>query len=446
MTHRLIDALATTDEMAAVFADAAIVDDLLQFEIGLAAALAECGVIPEAAAAAIAESAGPASAYDAAALALAARGAATPVLALVEQLTARVARVDPSSARYVHFGTTSQDVADTALVLGLGRARPIVAAGHRRLVSALVSLSERHAATVMLGRTLLQPGPPVTFGLKVALWCQGIAVAGVRLLAAFDAARRLQFGGAVGTRAALGGRGEAVARALAARLGLPEVVTPWHTERDRLSALVAATGLYVAALGKMARDVSLLMQDEVGEVRERGGGSSTMPQKRNPSASAIILAAATRLPALVAASLAGAVQEHERGLGGWQAEWPTIVTAVETLASALDAAGDQIEHLEVFPDRMRDNINRTRGTVFAERVTLSLTPALGRDAAKRLVVIAIERARSGPETFGEAVRAIPEIVRTMTPEDLSAVDRPEAYLGAAEQLRRRVIESLPAEA
>ena len=133
----------------------------------------------------------------------------------------------------------------------------------------------------------------------------------------------------------------------------------------------------------MARDVSLLMQDEVGEVAERGGGSSTMPQKRNPSASAIVLAAATRLPPLVATFLAGAVQEHERGLGGWHAEWPTIATAVQTLASALDAAVDQIEHLEVFPDRMRENIARTRGTIFAERVTLALTPALGRDAAKR---------------------------------------------------------------
>ena len=256
-------------------------------------------------------------------------------------------------------------------------------------------------------------------------------------------ARCLQCGGAVGTRAAYRGRGEAVARTLAVRLGLQGAVAPWHAERDQLTALVAAIGLYVAALGKMARDVSLLMQAEVGEVAERGGGSSTMPQKRNPSASAIILAAATRLPSIVAMSLTGAVHEHERGLGGWHAEWPTIATAVETLASALEAAVDQIEHLEVFPERMRENLARTRGTIFAERVTLALTPSLGRDVAKRLVLGAIERTRTGRETFGEAVRATPEIASALTAEDLSNVDRPEAYLGDAEVLRRGLIESLP---
>ena len=361
----------------------------------------------------------------------------------VEQLTERVAAAEGPNARFVHFGATSQDVVDTTLVLALVRARPVISASHRRLVTALTALSEQHAASLMLGRTLLQPGPPVTFGLKAAGWCHAVAVAGARLLDAFDTARSLQCGGAVGTRAAFGQRGDVVVSALAARLGLSVPPAPWHTHRDRLGALVSAIGLYGAALGKMARDVSLLMQDEVGEVAERGGGSSTMPQKRNPSASAIVLAAATRLPPLVATFLASSVQEHERGLGGWQAEWPTVATAVQLLAAALDAAVDQIEHLEVFPDRMRENIAGTRGTVFAERVTLALTPALGRDAARGLVVAAIQQTRQGRETFGEVVRAMPEIAAAMPAGELADVDSPEAYLGDAELLRRRLIESLP---
>jgi 3-carboxy-cis,cis-muconate cycloisomerase len=335
----------------------------------------------------------------------------------------------------VHYGATSQDVVDTAAVLSLLRARAVLDADHLRLTSGLRALSDRHATTVMLGRTLLQPGPPVTFGLKAAGWLDAIARSGWRLSDAFDGALTLQFGGAVGTLAALGAQAPAVAAALAEELGLRLPPAPWHAHRDRLGAVIAACGLYVATLGKLARDVSLLMQDEVGEVSEPGGASSTMPHKRNPSACAIVLAAATRVPPLVAAFLSGMVQEHERGLGGWHAEWPTIAATVQAAGSALAAAAELIDHLQVFPDRMRANIERTNGVVFAERVTLGLLPSLGRDVATRLVAGALEQSRATGQSFGDVVRATPEIAGVLTHDEIAQFDRPESCLGSAEQMR-----------
>ncbi len=417
MSVRLIDSLATTAAMAAVFDDESMVEGMLRFEMALAAAEAQCGVIPAEAAQSIARAAGSASTYDAAVLARDARASATPAIPFVRMLTARVAATDEASARFVHFGATSQDVVDTALVLALVRARGLIAADHHRLVTSLVALSERHATTVMLGRTLLQPGPPVTFGLKAAGWCHAVRSAGDRLLASFDEAACLQFGGAVGTLASLGPRADEVAEALADELGLASPIASWHASRDRFGAVLTSSGLYVAALAKLARDVSLLMQDEVGEVAERGGGSSTMPHKRNPSASAIVIAAATRVPALVSAFLSGMAQEHERGVGGWHAEAPTIAAAVQATASAVDAAANLVAHLDVFPDRMRANLERTRGVVFAERVMLALTPAMGRDEATRLVTAALERTRTGDATFGAVVRTTPAISAAVVRRD-----------------------------
>jgi 3-carboxy-cis,cis-muconate cycloisomerase len=441
MTARLIDSLATTGEMAAAFDDKAVVGAMLRFETALALAQARCGVIPDRAAQAIAEAAGTPDAYDAEAMARAARSSGAPVISFVSMLTARVASTDPESARFVHHGATSQDVVDTAMVLTLVRAAAILRGGHARLTAALRSLSDRHAHTTMLGRTLLQPGPPITFGLKVAGWCDAVSRSGDRMFDAFDAALVLQFGGAVGTLAALGSRRQAVAEALADELDLDLPAAPWHAHRDRLGALVAACGLYTATLGKIARDVSLLMQDEVGEVSERGGGSSTMPHKRNPSGCAIVLAAATRVPALVAAFLAGMVQEHERSVGGWQAEWPTIAAAVQATESALAAAVEVIDHLEVFPDRMRENIQRTNGTVFAERVMLGLSASLGREAAMRLVTEVLERSRATGQSFGDLARATVDIARAMSADDLAVFDQPDTYLGAAEQMRVSLLRS-----
>ena len=344
MSSRLIDSLATTDALAGIFSDRSLVQAMLDFEAALAGAEAKAGVIPASAAASIAAAAS-ADGIDGAAIARDARASGTVSIPLVKALTARVHAADAESARYVHFGATSQDVSDSAMALAIGRARATLAADHDRLERGLRQLSDSHAGTVMLGRTLLQPAPPITFGLKVAHWVAALTRGWARINAAVDTAAILQFGGASGTLAALGDRGPAVSRALADDLGLRAPEAPWHAHRDRLAALVAACGIYTGTLGKIARDVSLLMQDETSEVAEPGGGSSTMPNKRNPAGCAIALAAATRLPGLVAAFLTGMVQEHERAVGGWHAEWPTIAAAIQTTGSALAAMVDVVGRL-----------------------------------------------------------------------------------------------------
>ena len=287
--------------------------------------------------------------FDAAALAREARASGTIAVPLVAVLTERVRAFDADAARFVHWGATSQDIVDTALVLLINRRpRPCCRADHARLSSALRTISDRHAGDVMLGRTLLQPAPPTTFGLKAAGWLAGASRELVATQAARDtrrvccssAARRAR-----SPRSAIAAL--VVADALARELGLPAPDAPWHAYRDRLAALVAACGIYTGVLGKMARDVSLLMQAEVGEAAEPGGGSSTMPHKQNPVGCAIALAAATRMPGFVSAALSGLVQEHERGVGSWHAEMPTIAGAIQTTGAALAAMAEVASHLTV---------------------------------------------------------------------------------------------------
>ena len=329
MAARLIESLATTEPLAEVFSDSSVLQAMLDFEVALACAEARVGIVPKSAADRIAAAAH-ASEFDMDALSRGMFRAGTPGIPLVKALTEKVKARDPEAAGWVHWGATSQDVADTALVLLLKRAQTIITADLERLEKALTTLSEQHKTTVMLGRTLMQAAPPVTFGLKVAGWLGAVSRSRKRLESAFDDALVLQFGGASGTLASLADKGTVVARALAEELGLRCPEAPWHTHRDRLANLVCCCGVLTGSLGKMARDISLLMQSEVAEVSEPGGegrgGSSTMPHKRNPIACALTLAAAERVPGLVASFLSAMVQEHERAVGGWQSEWPTMAS------------------------------------------------------------------------------------------------------------------------
>jgi 3-carboxy-cis,cis-muconate cycloisomerase len=439
MGVRLLDSLATTAPLAEAFSDAAVLSAMLRFEVALASVEARAGVIPASAAEAIARAAA-GGGFDPATIAHDSRLSGTIAMPFVDVLIAGVRQLDPQAATFVHWGTTSQDVTDTALVLCLLQARAIIHDDHARLSSALRRLSDAHATTVMLARTLLQPAPPVTFGLKAAGWFAAVSRSGARLLDAFDESCVLQFGGGSGTLAALGDDGPHVAADLARELGLPLPAAPWHAHRDRLAALAAACGIYAGTLGKIARDVSLLMQVEVGEAAEPGGSSSSMPHKRNPAACACALAAAARLPGLVAAFLAGMTQEHERGLGGWHAEGVTLSAAVQATGSALAAMADAIEHLHVDADRMRANIDATGGLVFAERAMTLLAPALGREAATRLVSAAIKRSRDERRPLTEVLGADADVRRILAPADLANLDSPESYLGSAEHFRRRLIE------
>ena len=289
----------------------------------------------------------------------------------------------------MHWGATSQDVTDTAMVLLLGRCRRVLEADHERVSRGLRRISDEHAHTVMLGRTLLQPAPPITFGLKAAGWLGAVRRGWSRVASRFDEAAYLQFGGASGTLAALGDRGLAVSEALAGELNLKCPDAPWHGHRDRLAALMAALSIYTASLGKMALDIALLMQYEVGEAAEPGGdgrgGSSTMPHKRNPTACMLAIAASKRTPGLLADFLAGMVQEHERAVGGWQAEWATVQAIVQSAGVALEAMAEVAEGLTVDAARMRRNIDATQGAVFAEKAMMLLAPEMGREAAHRAV-------------------------------------------------------------
>jgi 3-carboxy-cis,cis-muconate cycloisomerase len=444
MSARLIESLATTEAMAEVLSDASILRAMLDFEAALARVEGRLGVIPAAAAAAI-EKAAKAPDFPVANLAGETLRAGTPGIPLVKALTARVNASDPAAARFVHWGATSQDVADTALVLLLARAEALLAADHTRLDHALRSLSVQHKDTVMLGRTLLQPGPPVTLGLKAAGWLGAIRRNWTRLAASFAEAHIVQFGGASGTLAALGDKGIEVGRALAAELGLAYPDAPWHTHRDRLAALVAACGVQTGSLGKMARDVALLMQAEVAEAAEPGGegrgGSSTMPNKRNPIACSMALAASHRVPGLVAAFLSAMVQEHERAVGGWQSEWPTVAGVMQATELAASSMAEVAEGLVVDEARMRANIEATRGIILAEKVALLLAPSIGRDTAHKLLEQATQQTIAQRRRLVEVLAEMPEVTRILPAGKLNELDKPENYLGSAESYRTRLTSS-----
>jgi len=444
MPARLIDSLATTDALAELFSDQSVLQAMLDFEVALARAEASVGVIPKSAADGIA-AAGKADGFDVAGLVRETLRSGTPGIPFVKALTERVRARSPEAAGFVHWGATSQDVADTALILLLKQAQPIFSADLARLEAALRNLSEKHKSTAMLGRTLMQAAPPVTFGLKAAGWLGAISRCSKRLDSAFADALIVQFGGATGTLASLGEKGPAVARALAKELGLSLPDAPWHTHRDRLATLVSACGVLTGSLGKMARDISLLMQNEIGEVAEPSGegrgGSSTMPHKRNPVGCAVTLAAAQRVPGEVAAFLSAMVQEHERGVGGWQAEWPIVASVVQSTGVAAASMAGVAEGLSVDSARMRANINNTKGVIFAERAMILLGTSLGRDVAHKLLEEATRKSVAQGRPLSQVLAEMPEVTSRLDTPVLRELEVPEQYLGGAETFRQALLSS-----
>jgi 3-carboxy-cis,cis-muconate cycloisomerase len=440
MSGRLIDSLATTPALAALFSDESVLQAMLEFETALARAEARHGLIPMEAAVAIAAAIVPGN-FDISVLADATFRAGTPAIPLVKMLTNQVRKTDAEAARFVHWGATSQDVADTAMSLLLKRAEPILIADLLRLEKVLAALSEGHKQSVMLGRTLLQPAPPVTFGLKTAGWLASVRRGRRRLQKAFRTAAVLQFGGASGTLASLGDRGIPVAEALSAELGFGDSPpTPWHTQRDQLATLICACGVLTGSLGKMARDISLLMQNGVGEAVEPGsegrGGSSTMPNKRNPTACSLALGAAHRVPGLVASFLSAMLQEHERGVGGWQAEWPIIAAVVQSTGVAIASMTEVAEGLSVDVQKMRLNIENTNGTIFAERAMMLLGAKLGRDVAHKVVEAAVRKSVKEGKHLAAVLAETPEVTTHLRRADLKELETPEQYLGSAEAFRK----------
>jgi 3-carboxy-cis,cis-muconate cycloisomerase len=444
MAARLIESLSTTGPLFDLFSDESILQSMLQFEVALARVEARLGVVPRSAATAIAAAARSAS-LDALAIASEAPLSGTFAIPFLRAFKEIIRARDGDAAGFLHWGATSQDLCDTALILLLQKAQAIFDADLQRLEKALQRLSQQHRRTAMLGRTWLQAAPPITFGLKAAGWLGAVHRGRERLAVAFADALVLQFGGAVGTLAALGKDGVKVAEALADELKLACPQAPWHTQRDRLAALVCECGVLTGSLGKMARDILLLAQNEVGEVSEPAGsgrgGSSTMPHKHNPVGSALTLAAAHRVPGLVSSFLSAMVQEHERAAGGWQAEWPIIAGLIQNTGLAVASMADVAEGLTVDAERMKANIAATGGLIFAERASMLLSKKIGRDRAHKLLEQASNQAAASKRNLSQVLAETPEIAAHLRAADLLDLENPEHYLGVAEEFRKRLLAS-----
>ncbi len=356
MSDTLFGGIFARGDAAGQVDDHAWLTAMLDFERALARACARVGAIPESAATAIEAVCEPWR-FDPAALGRAAAQSAQPAVALVAALREAV----PGDAgRWVHHGATSQDVMDTAAMLVSQRALGSILSESERAANGLAGLAERHARTPMMGRTLLQSARPTTFGLRAATWLSGLDDARSGLSSIRSTRLVVQLGGPVGSLEAYGEHGPRIVSELAAELGLGEPRLAWHSDRVRVAELAGALGVLAGVAGKLARDVTLLAQQEVAELRERGepgrGGSSAMAHKQNPVAAVSAAACAIRTPGLVATMLAAMSGELERAAGAWQAEWETLSDLLRLTGSALSWTAELVDRLEVDADRMRANL------------------------------------------------------------------------------------------
>jgi 3-carboxy-cis,cis-muconate cycloisomerase len=432
----LLGPLFASAKMRAALSDASVLQHMLDVEAAIARAEAAVGVIPKSAAAPIA-AACQAKRFDVAALGVAAGQAGNVAIPLVKALTAEVARRDKEAARFVHWGATSQDIIDTATVLALRKASALMDRDLTRAVRGFVSLAKKHRNSAMAGRTWLQHALPTTFGLKCAEYASALARARTRMIAAVEEASVLQFGGASGTLAALRDKGGAVTRALGKELDLVVPPAPWHAHSDRLASAAIAIAIAIGECGKIARDVSLMMQTEIGEVfeplGEGRGGSSTMPQKRNPVLSAQILAASNLAPGLVSSLLAGLVHEHERGTGGWQASWLALPQLLLVASGAFEHTAEIATGLEVDKARMRANLERSNGLIMAEAVQFALAEKLGKSQAHDLVAKASKQSLSSGKHLKDTLRGVSEVTQILPGKKLDELFDPSNYLGEAQK-------------
>ena len=428
--------------------DQAWLTAMLDTEAALARALERAGLAPAGTGAAVTGAAA-AGAFDADDLGRQAALTGNPVPALVRALRRRV---PPEAAASVHRGATSQDIIDTAAMLLARRALAAIAADLSAAADATAGLAAGHRDTVMIGRTLLQQAVPVTFGLVAAGWLAGLDEARANLDQVRARRLAVQFGGAAGTLSSLGADGPAVAGLLAEELRLPLPVLPWHTNRLRIVEVAASCACAAGVLGKIARDVTLLAQSEVGEVREgdpgeqagppgqaegvRRGGSSAMPHKRNPVAAIAILGCTRQVPGLLATLAAAAEQEHQRAAGAWHSEWQPFAHLLGLAGSAASWGAELLAGLAVDPARMRSNLDAAGGFPLAERVSGLLAPAAGAIAAHDLVAQASAHAAAAGMPLRDALLGVAALrsqveAAGVTAAQVDAALDPARYLGAA---------------
>jgi 3-carboxy-cis,cis-muconate cycloisomerase len=435
-----IDALFSTPAMSAVFSPRAHVRCMLQFEAALARAEARAGVIPQQAASAIAASCRE-ELFDVAALYREAVMAGTPAIPLVRMLTALL---EGDAQKFVHWGATSQDAIDTALMLQMRDGIDLLAAGLLDVCNACATLAEQHRHTPMAGRTLLQQALPITFGLKAARWL-ALATRQVQALRERrDRALAVQLGGAAGTLASLGDNGLRVVELLAEELKLPAPGLPWHTERDRVAEIATTLGIVAGAMAKIAGDVALLAQTEVGEASEGTapgkGGSSALPQKHNPVDATSAIASARLAVGVVPVILSSMVQEHERAVGGWQAEWAAIPELFRFTAGAVEGTRGAVVGLQVDPVRMKANLELTNGLIMAESLTMTLAPHVGRPEAYRIVQAACNRVIGSGGDLRRAAMEDAQVRAFLSPGEIDRALDPSGYLGSADAFINRALE------
>ena len=440
--NQLFDAYFTARDMREVFCDQGRVQAMLDVEAALARAEARVGLIPAIAVAPIGKACR-ADLYDFAALGEAIATAGNSAIPLVKALGKQIAATDAEAERYVHLGATSQDVMDTGLVLQLRQALDLIESDLAQLADSLAAQAQRHAATPMAGRTWLQHATPVTLGMKIAGWLGAVTRSRQRLRELKPRLLVLQFGGASGTLAALGEQALPIAQALAEELQLTLPEQPWHTQRDRVVEFGAVLGLIAGSLGKLGRDISLLMQTEAAEVFEPSapgkGGSSTMPHKRNPVGAAVLIGAATRVPGLVSTLFSAMPQEHERSLGLWHAEWETLPEICCLVSGSLQQARLLADGLEVDAARMARNLDLTQGLVLAEAVSIVLAQRVGRDTAHHLLEQCCKRAVSEQRHLRAVLGDEPQVTAQLSSAELDNLLNPAHYLGQAQVWVERAV-------
>ncbi|MHC8292355.1 3-carboxy-cis,cis-muconate cycloisomerase [Pseudomonas sp. LB3P58] len=440
--NQLFDAYFTARDMREVFCDQGRVQAMLDFEAALARAEARVGLIPQTAVAPI-EAACQAGHYDFAALGEAIATAGNSAIPLVKALGKQIAANNAEAERYVHLGATSQDVMDTGLVLQLRGALELIESDLAQLGETLSSQAQRYVATPLAGRTWLQHATPVTLGMKIAGWLGAVTRSRQRLRELKPRLLVLQFGGASGTLAALGEQAMPIAQALAEELKLTLPDQPWHTQRDRLVEFGSVLGLIAGSLGKLGRDISLLMQTEAAEVFEPSapgkGGSSTMPHKRNPVGAAVLIGAATRVPGLLSTLFSAMPQEHERSLGLWHAEWETLPEICCLVSGSLKQARLVADGLEVDAERMARNLDLTQGLVLAEAVSIVLAQRVGRDTAHHLLEQCCKRAVAEQRHLRTVLGDEPQVTAELSDAELDHLLDPAHYLGQAHTWVERAV-------
>ena len=421
-----------------LFAESATLSRYIQVEVVLAETEAALGIIPGQAAKAIAANATldkidrERYRHDFARVGF-------PIVGLVRQLT----EIVPNGyGQFTHWGATTQDIMDTGLVLALSDVVDWADQALGTIVDNLARMADEHSDTLMIGRSQMQQAVPITFGYKAAGWLLSMRRHQQRLEELRPRLLQVQFGGAVGTLAALHPNGLAVRRGLAERLSLGEPTICWHTHRDSLSELITFFGLLTGSLAKIATDIMLLAQTEVAEIHEpaaKGRGiSSTMPQKRNPVLSQQIVVAARLTRAQVASMLEAMVQDHERGSATWQMEWTIVPAAATYTLSALERMLEVVEGLEIHPDRMRENLGLSHQFVYAEAVMMALAPKLGRQKAHDLVGAAVAEAR-GDTSFFDTLQHSSEISGVLSESELKVIFNGEAHEAAADRIVKDIL-------